>query len=241
MKTLKLNSARQNPGRQAGFTLMEVIIALAILAFGLFGTVSVISYTSRMNQASREQAMAQRAAEKKIEQMLSCATFDDIYTQFSKQTVGLGIDYATEIDPTGQTYALKALTIPPTGLVMPSGFAYPAVADPQATVFVRFPLSAGSSVGPTSARLIIAENSVVTFLDARDNNNNLLPGVDLNSDGILGQTYDSNLTAPVTPPTPPVQYPMTSLNLLPCWIEVHWSGVIGPSHLTYKYTFMRKS
>src|SRR5262245_28469850 len=81
--------------RSKGFTLIEVVIALAVLAVAFFGMISVVTYTTRMNLASQQRTTATRAAEKKIEQMLNTALFDDIYARFSmigSTDQGLGWD-----------------------------------------------------------------------------------------------------------------------------------------------------
>ena len=49
--------------RTSGFTLIEVVIALAVLAIAFFGLISVITYTTRMNMSTRERMLAMRAAE----------------------------------------------------------------------------------------------------------------------------------------------------------------------------------
>jgi len=55
----------------AGFSLVEVVIAMAILAIALFGMISVITYSSRNNAVAKERVLAIRAAEKQIEIMRS--------------------------------------------------------------------------------------------------------------------------------------------------------------------------
>ncbi|HLY08134.1 MAG TPA: prepilin-type N-terminal cleavage/methylation domain-containing protein [Planctomycetota bacterium] len=242
MNTLKNVHGYRRGGRNAGFTLVEVVIALAILAFGLFGTISVIAYTSRMNVTAHEQALAMRAAEKKIEQMMSCSSFDDIVKQYSQQVEGLGWEQVSELDLNGVAHYLKPLTLT-TGqrtIAIPNGFQYP-VPDPKAVLFVRFPLDSASvaSVGPpvTINPLYIVEANVGPFLDAKDNSLNPIAGLDLNSNGNTNDKfyYNSN-----TGTLPPAGYlAMSTIKLIPVWIEVHWSGLAGPSHLVYKYTFMR--
>ena len=57
------------PRSRSGFSLIEVVIALAVGALGLFGTISVIMFAQRNNLATRENTIAMRATEKLIETM----------------------------------------------------------------------------------------------------------------------------------------------------------------------------
>jgi prepilin-type N-terminal cleavage/methylation domain-containing protein len=222
--------------RRAGFTLVEVSIAMAVLAIALFATISMITYTSRVNAASREQSVAMRAAERKIEQMLSCSNFDDIFAQYSQQVEGLGWEQGWENDSTGIPRALlNPLPLQPSQLTMPTGFQYPTP-DPKAVLFVRFPLD--PSTPANLAIQNISETNVGTFMDLMSSpapTPVFIPDMDLNSNGTKTDMFTNNPAA-VAP-----MKPMTALNLLPVWIEVHWKGAQGPSHLVYKYTFFRKN
>jgi prepilin-type N-terminal cleavage/methylation domain-containing protein len=55
--------------RRGGFTLFELMIALSILVISIIGLVSVITYTTTQNEINRENLLAMRAAEGKIEEM----------------------------------------------------------------------------------------------------------------------------------------------------------------------------
>jgi len=55
----------------AGFSLVEVVIAMSILAIALFGMISVITFSYRNNAVAKERVLAIRAAEKQIEIMRS--------------------------------------------------------------------------------------------------------------------------------------------------------------------------
>lgn len=229
----------------AGFTLIEVVIALAILAFAMFGAVSMITYTTRMNMASREQFLAMRAAEKKIEQMLSCTSFDEIFTQFSQQTEGLGWEQVWENDIAGvPRVALVPMTNIPTYdrtafFVDGSGYVYP-IPDPKATLFVRFPVR-NTSVPPSWD---IPEAQAGGFAGLQTPNTAVPPvltptaELDLNSDGDVNDIFSNVI------PTPAGRQPMTGtsgIKMLPVVIDVFWKGAAGPGRLSYKYTFLRKN
>lgn len=143
-----------NPARRRrltlGFTLVEVVIALAVLAFAFFGMISVVAYSTRMNQATKERMFAMRAAEAKIEQMLACVNFDDIFLKFGPQTalgnnpeLGRGwdeiresrIDHAAGKDGSGNPiykdfYALQAVTPALVFSKLPTGYQPPSPPDP---------------------------------------------------------------------------------------------------------------
>jgi len=211
----------------AGFTLMEVVIALAILAIAFFGMVSVVTYTSRMNAATHERVLAMRAAERKIEQMLA-TDWTNIFTSFSDYSAsgeGMGWEQVQELDLLGIPHpGLQYFT--PKGnipnLTMVTGYTYPSYAgtlapkligDRQAVLFVRFPLDSATTVN---------ENGAGSFAGLATAN------LDLNRDGVITGGLD----------------PATCL-MLPVMIEVYWKSVIGgnqtPGYLSYKYVLLKKT
>src|SRR5262245_25897285 len=121
-----MNGAKRIPGmvrcsRARGFTLVEIVIALAVLAIAFFGMISVITYTTRMNLASQQRTTATRAAERKVEQMLNLP-FDRIYSQFSlmgSTDKGFGWDTVDGLE----SYVLND----PKELQMATGYLYPAL------------------------------------------------------------------------------------------------------------------
>ena len=103
---------------QSGFTLIEVIIAMTVVAVAIFGLVSVITYTTRGNLATKQRMIALRAAERKIEQMMTTSPFSSIVDNYNNATQGWGVDTVEYLEPQkGQTY----------------------------TIFVEFPLGAGTN------------------------------------------------------------------------------------------------
>src|SRR6516165_4333483 len=86
---------------KSGFTLIEVIIAMTVVAIAIFGLVSVITYTTRSNMATKERTLALRAAERKIEQMMTTSPFSDIVDRYNNTTVGWGVDDVEYLLPIG--------------------------------------------------------------------------------------------------------------------------------------------
>src|SRR5262245_12620394 len=138
-----MTGAKRIPGMRSrrGFTLVEIVIALAVLAVAFFGMISVITYTTRMNLASQQRTIATRAAERKIEQMLNLAQFDKIYDTFSQlgsTDQGFGWDVVDGLEAFHLT--------DPQVRTMPTGRVYaPLPPGWKASLYVRFPLNAGGT------------------------------------------------------------------------------------------------
>jgi prepilin-type N-terminal cleavage/methylation domain-containing protein len=199
--------------RVSGFTLVEIIISLAILAIAFFGLISVITYTSRMNAATRERMLAMRAAEKKIEQMLGAGTFDDIYNLYSQQTEGLGWEKVEGLVP-----------VVPSPLPLPPGVLGPAYPSPDGPVlFVRFPLNAGGTG--------FTEVGTGTFTDNKDSLGNL---VDMDLDR-NNSNADGNI--------PIASCRILPVRIEVYWrgIVGPGGGNKGNTYLIYRYTFLRKT
>jgi prepilin-type N-terminal cleavage/methylation domain-containing protein len=211
-----------------GFTLIEVVIALAVLAIAFFGMISVITYTTRMNLASRQRTAATLAAERKIEQMLNLAQFDKIYATYSQMTQGLGWDLVDGLEP----FVLND----PNELTMPTGWVYPVLGGPigpqPANLYVRFPLNAaGNGFSEVGSGKFMGN---VVYQNPDDPSSPVIGyrDIDLNGDG--------NTTS--------MSVQVGQLKVLPVVIEVHWKGAVGPSSgttghpfVSYKYTFFKKS
>lgn len=69
--------------RIGGFTLLELTIALAVLSTALFGFISAILHTSRLNATNRENLSAMRGAERMIE-TLRDTEFDRIFASYNR-------------------------------------------------------------------------------------------------------------------------------------------------------------
>ena len=199
--------------RVSGFTLVEIVISLAILAIAFFGLISVITYTSRMNAATRERMLAMRAAEKKIEQMLGAGTFDDIYALYSQQTEGLGWEKVEGLAP-----------VLPSPLGLPPGVIGPPYPSPDGPVlFVRFPLNA-LGTGFT-------EVGTGQFTDNKDSLGNV---VDLDLDR-NNSTTDENVSI--------AQCKILPVRVEVYWKGVVGPsrGNQGNTYLIYRYTFLRRT
>jgi len=212
--------------RARGFTLVEVVIALAVLAFAFFGMISVITYTTRMNLASQQRTLATRAAERKIEQMLNLADFSKIYDQFSRNgsgDQGLGWDVVDGLE----SYPLTDVK----ELTMGTGFVYPVNAGVGANLFVRFPLNAaGNGFSEIGSGKFLGN---VIYKNPDDPASGIIGyrDIDLNGDG---DALDTSVQ-------------VSELKILPVIVEVHWKGAVGPAtgnlghpFVSYKYIFLNK-
>lgn len=168
--------------RDPGFSLLEVVIALAICAFALFGLVSVMTYTTRSNLAHQERMIAQRACEMQIEKMLN-TSFGSLLTQYSK--------YSSLI--TTPPSAINALDVP--GLTyQPQG---PTYGNGQ-IMFIDFPcLDAAQTNVPGNSGFnpgAVYETATTAFL-------NLAPGttLDLDGDGATGSGLNMAGTCVILP------------------------------------------
>jgi len=212
--------------KQAGFTLVEVVIALAVLAIAFFGMISVITYTSKTNANIRERLVATRAAEKKIEQMLNTLSFNDL-DAFRAQTEGLGWEQVLEIDSDGTTkqalLPVDPAQMPPC--VLPSGFNYNTPPpNPKAVLFVRFPLDL-SGLNYTETGTGIFTDSY-TLTNPNDPNSKNYIDLDLDASG--------------TPTGGGLG--IAACKIMPVIVEVLWKGVAGRVNvLRYRYTFYRKT
>jgi type II secretory pathway pseudopilin PulG len=211
---------------KSGFSLVEAVIAMAIMAIAFFGMLSVITYTSRVNAQLRERMYATRAAEKKIEQMLNSTNFNDL-DLFRAQTEFMGWEQVLETDSLGMTkpalLPIPASRRPPA--VVATGYDYNSIVPPpddKAVLFVRFPLRADGSITETNTGKF-CENYTLSNPD--DPNSKVYIDLDLDANGTASGAL-----------------PITACKILPVIVEVLWSGVSGPVNvLRYRYTFYRKS
>jgi len=225
---------------RSGFTLIEVVIALAILAFALFGAISVISYTSRMNMATRERMLAVRAAERKIEQMLSFSDkLEDIWLTFQDQSDGLGWEAVDGLEPVD-----PAPLDPPD--YAPAGYKYPTWPPPKTgppprrpVVFVRFPVV---SVGGALYFQEVGSGKFANSYQVDPTTHKQLKDAAGNPRWIDLDFDQSNTNLEKFPVSD-----VLKIKQLPVSVQVYWRGSVGPArgnvgntYLTYNYTFLRK-
>lgn len=121
--------------RIEGFTLVEIMIALAVLAVAFVGLIASILYATRMNMVNRETTLAMRAAEQVVEIMESGTPFPDVFLRYNTAPGAHGT-YANPY-PAGQEGTFEVL---PSGQII-----FGSVAATQQTLFA--PVSAGARVG----------------------------------------------------------------------------------------------
>jgi len=81
--------------RQAGFSLLELTIAMAIIAFALFAILSMTLHTASEKEAMRELQTAKEAANRKVEEIrglawgsLSSPVFPSVVNTYASGTAG---------------------------------------------------------------------------------------------------------------------------------------------------------
>jgi type II secretory pathway pseudopilin PulG len=156
----------------SGVSLLEMVIAMAIIAFALFGMISVISYTTRSNLATQERQIAMRAAEKQIETMLNMPAIGAL-GRFSSFT--------------GNSSYMIGTTPLGVGLDVPDlHFKQVAGRGVGQILFVNFPCTDPVTGIPTPNQLL--EKATNTFLE-------LGAGVflDLNGNGFAGENGDRSV------------------------------------------------
>lgn len=73
---------RGRPRRDSGLSLVELMVALGVIAVALFSLVAMILNTTRGKQAQRDQALAKQAATAKLEEMRA-QTFNQIFARYN--------------------------------------------------------------------------------------------------------------------------------------------------------------
>ena len=99
--------------RQRGLTLVELIIAMAILAVAIMALVSSITSSGQIQQVTREKTIAYNAARQQIEKMRVYATAE-IYSRYNSTTADDG-NYPSGLHP-GNTFHVPRLTTPSTNV-----------------------------------------------------------------------------------------------------------------------------
>lgn len=200
--------SRVPDGGEGGFTLVELMVAMAILAVGLMGIMSAIMAARRMDMTTRENVIAMNAARAKIDEMKQ-TPFNEIFRR----------------------YNLSAAD--DAGLLYPAlGRDFPILRNPATDEVVLVPLVGGIRLLPPipgdadgmSGRIIFPETAsgsttlseTVTGFDLTGGTPGAATSLDLNGDGDTG---DTNIAG-------------GAYLILPVRIEITWQGVKGRTTFT---------
>jgi len=144
----KLPSLTTQRHRQAGFTLIEILVALAILSVGLLGMAALQNTGLRSNYSALTRSQATMKCEDILDRMRA------------NRTAALSNDYdiAIGVVPTSPTYSGMTLTDLnqwKTGLaaILPSGDGSVSVNGTVATVVVQWGESSGNQTVSVVTRL----------------------------------------------------------------------------------------
>ncbi len=86
-KTIDGGPARKAPGAQAGFTLMEVMVALVVFVISVVGLVSMQARSLEAQKAATEIRTAERLAQREVQDILSRGFYDMLRFDFGGGTV----------------------------------------------------------------------------------------------------------------------------------------------------------
>lgn len=86
-----------------GFSLIEVLVAIAVLAVGLVAIVSIFPFAIKMNKGAEQQSLASSYARTKLEQILS-SSYDEVNTGTIEQRAKV------TLNPSDSAYALERQT-----------------------------------------------------------------------------------------------------------------------------------
>jgi prepilin-type N-terminal cleavage/methylation domain-containing protein len=97
-------------GPSAGFSLLEVIVSMAILAIAVVGTGSAVMISTHLNTRANHEALAQAAAESKVAEIRETG-FGAILGTFSGQTFAVpGLPSPTGIVDQGEVIIINSET-----------------------------------------------------------------------------------------------------------------------------------
>jgi type II secretory pathway pseudopilin PulG len=230
MKSTKLKKKKRV---SAGFTLLEIMLSVSILVLSIIGMVSVITYTTTQNEINRENLLAMRAAEGKIEEMRRYDV-SEIFARYS----------ATDANPTTKSYLPGTLG---TLAGLYPGPDFSDLFDPtkigtydptyqrlrNASARIEFPWQNSTLVagafGPDSNYRSPPSGSIALHEESNPATEPDQIARDLNADGIVADGKP-------TPDSPSVDYV-----ILPAKIIISWKSIKGNRTITYRYMFLKKS
>jgi prepilin-type N-terminal cleavage/methylation domain-containing protein len=98
-----------------GFSLVELIFALGIIAVVLFALISMILHTMNTKESMREQLVAKQAAVSKVEE-IRAHKFAEILTRFGPPNNTFNVPGLTKIDNLPSKQGLGTITIDSSNL-----------------------------------------------------------------------------------------------------------------------------
>jgi type II secretory pathway pseudopilin PulG len=198
--------------RSSGFTLVEIMIALAVLVVSIVGLVAVIAYTTTQNEINRENQLAMRAAEAKLEEMRQW----DVSTIFARYSV------TDDAQRAALPTVLANLDPNVPALKVPSPY-YPG---PDFTAALQADQTFSRLHRNLSARISFPKSDPTSVLLHEESDPVKEPDPiarDLNFSGTIGDD------------------PTLDYRVLPVTITIDWTGIRGPRTLSYRYMFLRRS
>ena len=115
----------QRARTNAGFSLLEVVIAITVLTLALIGATGSILAGDRLQRVNRESALAENAVREVLESMRGSV----LATTFARFNATAGDDPAGVVSP-GATFAVEGLRAPPQNGGAPVGsIVFPVVLD----------------------------------------------------------------------------------------------------------------
>jgi prepilin-type N-terminal cleavage/methylation domain-containing protein len=97
---------REKPKRdQRGFSLLELVIAMAVIALTLLSLMTLINSSAHLQEISREKAIATNAVRKILEEMRN-AVFSEVYPRYNSN----GADNPVGSASSGHTFSVAGLT-----------------------------------------------------------------------------------------------------------------------------------
>src|SRR5437879_5153455 len=118
----------ENPrGRQRGFSILEMVIATAILMVGIISVVQLVPASLQLNSANRFDTMATVIAQRELDQMLTQPLTTIAFTDRDGQTISLGgaNSPGAPVITQGQAAQIDFTAAPV------AGFSIPSYADPN--------------------------------------------------------------------------------------------------------------
>lgn len=191
--------------RESGLTLVELIIAMAILAVAIMALVSSITSSGQIQQNTRERVIAYNAAREQIEKMRVYAV-GEVYSRYNSTTAD--DTFFSGLHP-GPTFHVPRLNAPST---VPAKWSLSATENWKQTVIggVQQLDTFGNAIGNDGYGLI-------TFPETggilKENYVDAAMGMpkDLDRDGVVSTTADVS----------------QSYKILPVKVTVTWKGIGG--------------